>query len=170
MKGYACQLLPGIQGLQADVAVWQRALDSSGLGTAGPRMLANPLLLLSPQIHPTDTTWNDKEPPQAKVRCIVRASPRGRAPAFLESSREGTQCVWNSPSFLMTRRGGRPAAPRQKPQCQTHLLMALFRWAPCLWERRLHSQWAVTSQALRLNTCGLLWWGCAPFLVGKVRI
>lgn len=45
----------------------QTTLDSSGLGTAGPTVLVNTLLLLSSQPHPTGTAWNDKEPSQAMV-------------------------------------------------------------------------------------------------------
>lgn len=52
-----------------------KALDSYELGTAGPSMLTNPLLILSFQPHSTENTWNDKEPAQVKVRHTVRALP-----------------------------------------------------------------------------------------------
>lgn len=38
-------------------------------------MLTNPLLILGFQPHPTENTWNDKDPAQAKVRHTVRALP-----------------------------------------------------------------------------------------------
>jgi hypothetical protein len=101
---------------------------------------------------------------------MVRASPRSRqALASLENSREGT-LVFLEYFLFSSLKGEEEAAPRQKPEFQTHLLIAFFRWTtPCLWERRLHPRWAVTSQGLRLSMCGPLWWGCAPSLVGEVR-
>lgn len=100
-RGFRLMLLSG-----------QRALDSSGLGAAGLSVLANTVLLFSSlvQPHPTGTTWNDKEPSQAKVRCMVRASPRSRqALASLENS-GGNPGVFGKFSF--------PREKERRRQCQ----------------------------------------------------